>query len=75
MIKTLTKHGNSYAMIIDKPILELLQIEPNTPLEVTTNGDQLVITPLRDHERQAKLDKALSKINSKFGKSLKKLTR
>ena len=25
MIKTLTKHGNSYALVIDKPILELLR--------------------------------------------------
>ena len=26
MIKTLTKHGNSYALVIDKPILDLLNI-------------------------------------------------
>jgi hypothetical protein len=24
MVKNLTKHGNSYALVIDKPILELL---------------------------------------------------
>ena len=28
MIKTLTKHGNSYALVIEKPILELLRNRP-----------------------------------------------
>ena len=27
MIKTLTRHGNSYALIIDRPILDLLNFE------------------------------------------------
>ena len=44
MRKTLIKHGNSYALVIDKPILELLQVTPDTPLELTTNGDCLVVT-------------------------------
>ena len=33
MIKTLTKHGNSYALVIEKPILELLRVTPDTPFE------------------------------------------
>ncbi len=33
MIKKLTRHGNSMALVIDKPILELLHIERDTPLE------------------------------------------
>ncbi|MDR0378915.1 MAG: AbrB/MazE/SpoVT family DNA-binding domain-containing protein [Candidatus Accumulibacter sp.] len=42
MIKTLTRHGNSYALVIDKPILELLNIAPETPLE---NGYELECDP------------------------------
>jgi antitoxin component of MazEF toxin-antitoxin module len=38
MIKTLTKLGNSYALVIDKPILDLLKIRPDTPLEIATDG-------------------------------------
>jgi antitoxin component of MazEF toxin-antitoxin module len=45
MIKTLNKVGNSYAMIIDKPILELLNINPDTPLEIMTDGESLLIRP------------------------------
>ena len=73
MVKTLTKHGNSYALVIDKPILEMLQITPETPLELATNGDTLVIRPVRDKKRQKKLDKTLEEINRKYGRALKKL--
>ncbi len=73
MVKTLTKHGNSYALVIDKPILELLQITPETPLELVTNGDALVIRPVRDTKRQKHLDKSLDEINRKYGRALKKL--
>jgi antitoxin component of MazEF toxin-antitoxin module len=73
MVKTLTKHGNSMALIIDKPILEMLDISSDTPLELTTNGDQLMVTPVRDKARQRKLRASLDKINRKFGDDLKRL--
>lgn len=73
MVKTLTKHGNSYALVIDKPILELLKITPETPLEITTNGQTLVLSPVRNTRRKAKFDKALKGANRKFGKALKNL--
>jgi len=73
MIKKLTKHGNSMALVIDKPILEILHIEKSTPLEVATDGDVLVVTPVRDKARQKKLEKALEKVNRKYGRALKRL--
>ena len=54
MIKTLTKHGNSYALVIDRPILELLRVSPETPFEVVTDGQCLVLTPIRDAEEEKK---------------------
>ena len=42
MNKTLIKHGNSLALVIDKPILEMLQITADTPLELSTNGDAIL---------------------------------
>jgi len=40
MVKRLTKHGNSMALVIDRPILELLNIDSETPLEISTDGKQ-----------------------------------
>jgi antitoxin MazE len=73
MIKTLTKHGNSYALIIDKPILELLRIEPDSPLEVSTDGKVLTIAPANPAGRSARVGRSLAKINAKHGGALKKL--
>ena len=74
MVKNLIKHGNSYALVIDKPIMELLQMTPETELDVTTNGDKLVISPVRPKGRQAKLNQILDNINRDFGPALKKLS-
>lgn len=45
MKKTLSRYGNSLALIIDKPILELLSIKEDTILIIKTDGQQLIITP------------------------------
>ena len=50
MIKTLTKLGNSYALVIDKPILDLLNIRPDTPLTISTDGKALFIAPEENEE-------------------------
>lgn len=73
MLKTLTKHGNSYALIIDRAILELLKITPETPLEVSTDGKTLTIAPATDAKRRARFDAALDKTNRRYGRVLKKL--
>jgi antitoxin MazE len=75
MNKTLIKHGNSLALVIDKPILEMLHITADTPLELTTNGDAILIRPIRDKRRQRQLQASLDKINEKFGDDLERLAK
>ena len=50
MVKTLTRHGNSLALVLDKPILELLNIDGDTPLHISTDGRSLVISPVPDEK-------------------------
>jgi antitoxin MazE len=73
MIKKLTKHGNSWALVIDKAVLELLKIDPETPLEIATDGQTLIVSPLRDPKRRAKFEAALDKTNRQYGRALQKL--
>ncbi|MFI4910982.1 MAG: AbrB/MazE/SpoVT family DNA-binding domain-containing protein [Sedimentisphaeraceae bacterium JB056] len=73
MIKNLTKHGNSYAIVIDKPILELLKATPETPFEIISDGRSLVLTPVRTEEQEEKFEQAMSMIHKRFGKAMKKL--
>ena len=73
MIKTLTKHGNSYAMVIDKPILELLHATSDTEFEIITDGRSLVLTPVRDSDEDKKFEDAVEMLHKRFGKAMKKL--
>ena len=73
MIKKLTKHGNSYAMVIDKPILELLRATPNTEFEIITDGRSLVLTPVRDPAEEKKFEDAVEMVHKRFGNAMKKL--
>lgn len=73
MTKRLTKHGNSAALVIDKPIMELLGIDLKTTLEITTDGKSLVVSPVESSSRERKFRAALKAVNQKHGKTLSKL--
>lgn len=73
MVKNLTKHGNSYALVIDKPILELLRVRPDTAFDIVTDGQSLVLTPLRDAKQEKKFQKALEMVHKRFGQAMKRL--
>ena len=73
MVKTLTKHGNSYALVIDKPILELLKITPESLLEVTTDGMALMIRPASGGTRSSRVGRSLARVNAKEGKAFRRL--
>jgi antitoxin MazE len=73
MVKKLTKHGNSLALVIDKPILDLLKITPETPLEISTDGRQLVVTPARKSSRRKKFEQAQAWAHKKYGRAFKRL--
>ena len=73
MRKKLVKHGNSYALVIDKPVMELLRVTPETPFDILTDGQSLVLTPHRDAKLDRKFDKALEMVHQRFGKAMKRL--
>ena len=74
MVKTLTKHGNSLALVLDRPILDLMKIDGNTPLEITTDGDRIILSPRRDVD-DATFRAALDKVNKRYAKTFKRLAK
>ena len=74
MTKKLVQHGNSAALIIDKPILDLLNVGMETPLEITTDGRSIVISPATSHTEDEFLA-SLDKINSRFSTTLERLAK
>ena len=73
MVKHLTQHGNSAALVIDKPVLELLHITMKTPLELATDGRNLIISPVRNAKQTARFHAALEAVNRRHRKTLKAL--
>ncbi|MCL6545446.1 MAG: hypothetical protein K6T61_09450 [Bryobacteraceae bacterium] len=73
MVKKLTHHGNSLAPAIDRPILELLKIDAETPPEISTDGQRLFVAPAATSARRAKFDKAQEWAHRRCGKAFKRL--
>lgn len=73
MIKILTRHGNSRALVIDRAVLDLLKIDDDTQLEITTDGTRLIIEPIQQDDRCAQIDASLATGNARYGRMLKKL--
>jgi len=72
VIKKLTRHGNSRAIVIDRSILDLLKIDDETPLEISTDGTRLIIEPVGD-ERRAAIEQAMAEGHRRYGRMLKRL--
>ena len=73
MIKRLTKHGNSLALVLDRGILDLIEIDKDTPLRITTDGKCLIVSPAPNAARRKKFRAALEKVNKRYGRALKRL--
>jgi len=54
-------------------MLEAARIDESTPLEVSTNGDVIIVTPVRERKRTAKLQAAVETIEREFAGAFKRL--
>jgi antitoxin component of MazEF toxin-antitoxin module len=73
MIKTLTKHGNSLALVIEKSILDQIGADAETRFEISTDGQALILTPAKDSGHGESFKAALDDVNARYPKALKKL--
>jgi antitoxin MazE len=73
MIKNFVKHGNSWALVIDRPILDLLKITPEEPVEISTDGKTMTITPVGTSVDKKQVRAARKKINARYRKAFQKL--
>jgi antitoxin component of MazEF toxin-antitoxin module len=73
MIKTLKKHGNSMALVIEKPMMEALGITEETPLQLTVNGNALVVTPANVGVGPERMKTVIKEIRKRYGPMLRRL--
>jgi antitoxin MazE len=75
MIKKLSAVGNSLGLIIERPILELLDITKDTPLEITTDGEALIIRPAKLGGKKERIREATKRMISVHDETLRKLAK
>jgi antitoxin MazE len=73
MIKNFVKHGNNWAIVIDRPILDLLKINPESEIELTTDGQSIRIAPADPMSEKSKVRAASEKVNAKHSRAFRKL--
>ena len=73
MMKRLTRQGNSIAVVLDRPIMEAAQLDEGQEVEISTDGDVIIITPVRSKARQAKLKAVVNKLHDKYAGAFRRL--
>ena len=74
MTKKLTAIGNSLGIVIEKPILDLLHIDRETEIEMSTDGQRLILSPVRT-ARRARLASSARKIMDQHEGTFRKLAK
>ena len=74
MIKRLQKVGNSNAIILDLPIMEMVGLEEGKEVQLTVSNGSIIITPVNPRKVDpAELERHLDRIVGERGKMLKEL--
>ena len=73
MVTNLKKHGNDYALTIEKQMLETLGASPTTAFEIVTDGQCLVLIPVRENADEQGFHDALEMVHQRFGRAMKRL--
>lgn len=75
MQKKLVRTGNSLALVLDRALLDQTGIDDETPLEVSTDGEVIVISPVRGAKRTAKLRRVVERAHAAYGGAFKRLAK
>jgi antitoxin MazE len=75
IVKSLTRHGNSLALVIDKALLEVLEIGPKTSLSITTDGRGFHVYPLANGRKRKRLAAAIREVNRDHAPVLRRLAK
>lgn len=71
LTKKLIRHGNRLALMFEKPIRDMLDINDNTMLRLHTDGESLILTPVSSEERSASIRAIGHKFSYKFPHAMK----
>jgi antitoxin component of MazEF toxin-antitoxin module len=69
----LVPYEDSIALVLDKEMLDELNINEETQLQAVTDGHSLTITPVRDETRRKQIQGILEELDQEYGPVFKRL--
>jgi antitoxin component of MazEF toxin-antitoxin module len=73
MRKKLTRTGNSLALVLERDLLESTGITAATTLEISTDGEVILISPVRSARKTAKLRGIMDRAHARYAGTFKRL--
>ena len=59
--------------MLDRPIVEAAHLDEGQEVEISTDGNVILITPVRSKSRQAKLRAVVSRVHEKYAGAFRRL--
>lgn len=75
MTKTLQRHGNSMALVLDKTMLDALGATAETPLHITFDGPSMTVTPVHVGVPAEELEETISRLRPRYKTMLENLAK
>jgi antitoxin MazE len=75
IIKKLTRSGNSAALVIDRTLMRLMDIDGDTELKITVEGRKMTVEPLTKEERGARVSRSIRKTGTKNAELFRRLAK
>jgi antitoxin MazE len=73
MVKRLQPIGHSFGVIIDRPLLEVLGINRDTLIEISTDGKALTLRPVDESSHKARVRKSTARMSKIHHETFEKL--
>lgn len=72
LTKAMVKVGNSYAIVLDRTLMDLVGLSPDVPVNIQVNGQSLTIT---SSAASMPVDQAIDKVFSTHAEALRRLSK
>ena len=73
MVMTLQRHGDGYAVVLDRKMMESMNIKPNSRVRVTPHDEFLTSESVDSPEDEASFVEAMEETHREYASVFKKL--
>ena len=75
LIKTIRKVGNGSALPLDNTIMDLVGLQVGDQVQITLDGQRLIVTPTQAGIGKERLEKSLAKFRKRYARALAELAK